>query len=138
VRKLVAITVLVGWSAALHATDLPVCPKSLAATLAPAANYPSAAQAEMFGLLGSSYLHVSVEGRVKVEFTVTSSGTVEIPRIVESTYSLKGPQRSSYKPGRFNGFLDLNVLPAIRKWQFPAVKTPCKTGVWFSFKSADA
>ena len=81
-------------------------------------------------------MHVFVEGSVVVAFTVTTLGTVSEARIVKSSYKPIGRNASSYRPGYFNGFLEMNVLPAIGAWRYSPRAQPCTSQFTFTYQSS--
>lgn len=86
-------------------------------------------------LSGGVYMHVFVEGSVVVTFTVTNSGSVTKARIVKSSYNPIGIRASYFrKPGYFDGFLDMNVLPTLKGWRFPPRSGPCSHEVTFTYR----
>jgi outer membrane biosynthesis protein TonB len=128
-----ALAALVACTATLgHAQDSG-CQSALNPVHRSMPDYPSPEQAERY-LRGTSYMHVFVEGRVAVEFTVARDGSVSDARIVESTYQPIGRRASSYKAGYFDGFLEINVLPAVKAWRFSPLAQPCRSRVTFTWQ----
>lgn len=125
-------------TACVPAAELTPCPKDLERITAPYPPYPSPEQAESFGVKGTSYMHVYVEGRVAVEFTVTTDGTLDSLEIVESTYQIVGRNRHAYATGHFSGFLEMNVLSTLAHWRYKRVQTPCRGKFTFTYKMRDA
>ena len=85
----------------------------------PRPEYPTYEQAQDI-LPGTSYLHVFIEGFVKVQFTVLKSGLVTDVMIIESESQ---PTRTIKKS--VDGFLEMNAIPTVSKWQFKPVSTAC-------------
>jgi hypothetical protein len=109
------------------------CPKDLKLLEGAMPDYPSPDQAKAY-LQGTSYMHVFVEGSVVVAFTVTSSGAVTDTRITRSSYKPVGRSASRYKPGYFDGFLEMNVLPAVRTWRYSPRTQPCNGEFTFTYQ----
>ena len=114
------------------------CASQLERVFAPFPAYPSLEQARTFGLKGTSYAHVFVEGSVLVEFTVSTAGVVTDPKIVESTYRLVGRISASFAPGHFDGFLEMNVFSTLEQWRYKPVERECRGTVTFTYKFDDA
>jgi hypothetical protein len=109
------------------------CPKDLKLVEGSMPDYPSPDQAKPY-LQGTSYMHVFVEGSVVVAFTVSSSGAVTDARIVKSSYKPVGRNASLYKPGYFDGFLEMNVLPAVRTWRYSPRAQSCNGEFTFTYR----
>jgi hypothetical protein len=109
------------------------CPKDLKLLEGAMPDYPSPEQAKRY-LQGTSYMHVFVEGTVVVAFTVAGSGAVTDARITKSSYKLVGRNASRYKPGYFDGFLEMSVLPAVRAWRYSARAQPCNGEFTFTYQ----
>lgn len=110
------------------------CPKDIKLLEGLMPDYPSPEQAMPY-LQGTSYMHVFVEGTVVVTFTVTRSGAVTNARIAKSSYKPVGRSSSYYnKPGYFDGFLEMNVLPAVRTWRFSPRIESCSHEFMFTYR----
>jgi hypothetical protein len=109
------------------------CPKDLKLVEGSMPDYPSPEQAKPY-LQGTSYMHVFVEGNVQVSFTVISSGAVTDVRIAKSSYKPVGRNASLYKPGYFDGFLEMNVLPAVRTWRYSPRAQSCSGEFTFTYR----
>lgn len=128
---------LIGFAgAAAHAGESG-CQKTLKPIHRPMPEYPSPEQARPY-LKGTSYMHVHVGGTVAVEFVVNRDGTVSDARIVRSDYNLVGRNASLYKDGYFNGFLEMNVLPAVKAWRFSPISEPCTAEFRFTWQLKEA
>ena len=134
VRILVALICCVG--AVAHAAESN-CQKTLKPNHRPMPEYPSAEQAEPY-LKGTSYMHVHVGGTILVEFDVSRDGTVSDARVLRSDYKLVGRNASRYKGGYFNGFLEMNVLPAVNAWRFSPISEPCTAEFRFTWQLDEA
>jgi hypothetical protein len=110
-----------------------VCPKELRLVEGSMPDYPSPEQAKAY-LQGTSYLHVFIEGSVVVAFTVTSSGVVTDARIAKSSYKPVGRNASRYAPGYFDGFLEMNVLPAVSTWRYSPRVQSCNGEFTFTYR----
>jgi hypothetical protein len=134
--KIVSVSLmsLIVGSAAFHAQGVE-CPKDLQLLAGSMPEYPSPDQAAPY-LKGTSYMHVFVEGSVVVAFTVDTSGAVTDARIVRSSYKPVGRNASSYQPGYFDGFLEMNVLPAVRNWRYSPRTLPCNGEFTFTYRSS--
>jgi hypothetical protein len=122
--------------AAAHAEES-TCQQTLNPIYRPTPEYPSPEQAEPY-LKGTSYLHVFVAGTITVEFVVSREGTVSDARVVRSDYELVGRNASPYKAGYFNGFLEMNVLPAVKTWRFSPIPQPCTGEFRFTWQLKEA
>lgn len=99
-------------------------------------DYPSPDQARPY-LQGTAYMHVFVEGTVVVTFTVNTSGAISDVRIAESSYKPIGRSASYFdKPGYFDGFLEMNVLSAVKTWRYSPRIEPCSHKFTFTFRMA--
>jgi len=123
---------LVAGAAMCHAQEV-ACPQDIKPVEGSMPGYPSSEQAKPY-LPGTSYMHVFVEGSVVVAFTVSTSGAVTNARIAQSSYKLVGRNASHYKPGYFDGFLDMNVLPAVRAWRYSPRAQPCASEYTFTYR----
>ena len=83
-------------------------------------------------------MHVFVAGTVTVEFIVSREGTVSDARVISSDYKLVGRNASRYKAGYFDGFLELNVLAAVKAWRFSPILEPCKGEFKITWQLEDA
>lgn len=109
------------------------CPKDLKLIAGSMPEYPSPEQAAPY-LTGTSYMHVFVEGTIVVAYTVDTSGVVIDARIVKSNYKPAGRSASRYQPGYFDGFLEMNVLPALKTWRHPPRAQPCDGKFTFTYQ----
>lgn len=110
------------------------CPKDLKLVEGSMPDYPSPDQARPY-LKGTSYMHVFVEGTVVVVFTVNRSGAVADARIAKSSYEPVGRSASYFnKPGYFDGFLEMNVLPAVKTWRYSPRTESCSHEVTFTYR----
>lgn len=128
---------LIGCAGAAAHADESGCQKTLKPIHRPMPEYPSPEQARPY-LKGTSYMHVHVGGTVAVELDVSRDGTVSDARIVRSDYNLVGRNASRYKDGYFNGFLEMNVLPAVKAWRFSPISEPCTTVFRFTWQLKEA
>lgn len=110
------------------------CQQSLVPVDTPRPAYPSPEQARAY-LPGTAYFHVFVEGKVSVEFMVTTLGTVSEPRITESTVDPIGTRR--FARDAFDGFLETNVIPTLLRWKYEAIEAPCLARITFSYELED-
>lgn len=125
------IGLLVG--AAVSQAQEVACPNDLKLVEGSMPDYPSPEQAKPY-LQGTSYMHVFVEGSVVVSFSVSSSGAVTDARIAESSYKPVGRNAALYKPGYFDGFLEMNVLSAVRTWRYPPRAQSCNGEFTFTYR----
>jgi hypothetical protein len=109
------------------------CPKDLKLIAGSMPEYPSPEQATPY-LKGTSYMHVFVEGTIVVAYTVATSGVVTHARIVQSNHKPIGRNASRYQPGYFDGFLEMNVLPAVKTWRYPPREQPCDGQFTFTYQ----
>jgi hypothetical protein len=109
------------------------CPTDLKLVEGRMPDYPSPDQAKPY-LQGTSYMHVFVEGAVVVAFTVSSSGAVTDTRIAKSCYKPVGRHASLYKAGYFDGFLEMNVLPAVKTWRYSPRAQSCRGEFTFTYR----
>jgi len=84
---------------------------------------------------GTSYAHVMVEGIVKAKFIVAENGSVNSAEIEHSKYTLVGRDAGTYKAGHFDRFLEINVIEALKLWQYKTIATPCIMETSFEWKS---
>ena len=109
------------------------CPKDLKRIAGSMPEYPSPEQAMPY-LKGTSYMHVFVEGTIVVAYIVATSGAVTDARIVQSSHKPKLLGRNAYPSGYFNGFLEMNILPAVMTWRYPPRTQPCDGKFTFTFQ----
>jgi len=128
------IALIVG-SAACQAQGVE-CPKDLKLIAGSMPEYPSPEQAMPY-LKGTSYMHVFVEGIIVVAYTVATSGVVTGARIVQSSYKPTGRSASRYRSGYFDGFLEMNILPAVRTWRYPPREQPCDGTFTFTYQLSE-
>jgi hypothetical protein len=128
---------LVTWVGATAHAEQSSCQQALIPVHRPEPEYPSPEQAQPY-LQGTSYMHVFVAGTVTVEFIVSREGTVSDARVISSDYKLVGRNASRYKAGYFDGFLELNVLPAVKTWRFSPILEPCTGEFKITWQLEDA
>lgn len=129
---LLGVIVPIAWAVDAAAADVPGCQQTLKKLSAPPPPYPSPEQAKRF-FLGTSYMHVFVEGRVSVEYVVIPSGAVTEVRVIESGYNLVGQNRNGYSAGYFDGFLEMNVAATLGLWKYQPIEQPCKVQRTFTY-----
>lgn len=116
-----------------HAQEV-ACPKDIRLLEGSMPDYPSPEQAMPY-LRGTSYMHVFVEGTVVVAFTVNRSGAVTDARIAKSSYKPVGRSASYFnKPGYFDGFLEMNILPAVKTWRYSPRSESCSHEFTFTYR----
>lgn len=109
------------------ATAVEDCPQELIfQSVPPQMAYPSMEQAREFGLRGSAYSHISIEGFVEFEAIVTERGDITDMRIVESVGTEWGTGQRRYPEGHFNGFFDKTVQIFASKWNLGPIERPCR------------
>lgn len=97
----------------------------------PQPKYPTYEQVKHI-LPGTSYVHVFVEGYVKVKFTVLTDGTVKNVLIIESD---NRPTRKVNQS--MEGFLEINVVPTVSNWKYKPIAAPCENEHKFRYELAD-
>jgi len=116
-RRAVLCSVLTRWGSQSAVADEPTeCQKALVAIERPVPESPSAEQAREY-LRGTSYLHIFVEGKVSVEFTVHPAGDVSDVKILESVEKPVGRGAGNVPDGYFEGFLRINAIPTVERWR---------------------
>jgi hypothetical protein len=129
---LLGLIVPIAWAVDVAAADVPGCQQALKELIAPHPPYPSPEQAKRF-FMGTSYMHVFVEGRVLVEYVVIPSGVVTEVRVIESSYNLVGQNRNGYSAGYFDGFLEMNVTATLGRWKYQPIEQACKVQRTFTY-----
>jgi len=107
------------------AESTPDCSDNLVSLNKPLVEYPSQEQAQRWGLRGTSYLHVLIEGKSVFEYDVLPTGEVNDVRVTEATYSVVAINPQAFEEGHFDGFLETNLEPAVMKWTFEPIDSAC-------------
>ena len=128
------IALLAALLQAASADELLNCPDDRDAIDQTFPQYPSPDEAVDYFGLTTKYLHVFVEGTVVVSFTVLASGNVESVKVVESSYSLVGPNRLTYEDGYFDEFHPSNVKKKVKLWKFAPIGHLCQMTRTFTYK----
>ena len=74
----------------------------------------------------TAYLHVMVIGEVTLHYRISKQGVVENIEVVNSEYSLLGPDRHVYPEGHFDGYLDIPFKRLLAGWRLAPLEERCQ------------